>query len=147
VTAVDVQAIDAKMAGSDTNVRRLPAMYYNSDSSIFEDEDSSVCGVVYITSEGGAYQPKSSQTKVLQQSEPYARTWQEKCSSKRILLAVACTVGAVLLLALGIGIAVGGKMCSAEATAAAATHYWDLYCISTCIACTCMSMQQTTQIA
>jgi hypothetical protein len=101
--------IDAKMAGSDENVRRLPAMYYhNSDSSIFEDEDSSVCGVVYITSEGGAYQPKSSQNKVLQQSEPYARTCQEKCSSKRTLLTVALTVGALLLLALGIGIAVGG---------------------------------------
>lgn len=107
VTALDVTEIDAEMAGSDTNVRRPPAMYYNSDSSIFEDEDSSVCGFVYVASEGGAYQPKSSQNKVLQQSEPYAQTWQEKCSSKRLLLKVALAVGALLLVALGIGIAVG----------------------------------------
>ncbi|KAF6253327.1 hypothetical protein COO60DRAFT_430002 [Scenedesmus sp. NREL 46B-D3] len=96
------------MAGSDTNVRRPPAMYYNSDSSIYDDVDSSVCGVVYITSEGGAYQPKPSQNKVLQQqSEPHARIRQAKRSSKRLLLWVACAVGVVLLLALGIGIAVG----------------------------------------
>jgi Flp pilus assembly protein TadB len=83
-------------------------MYYHSDSSVFDDEDSSVCGVVYITSEGGAYQPKPSQNKVLQQqNEPRAGTTQHKNSSKRLLVGVACAVGMVVLLALSIGIAVG----------------------------------------
>jgi hypothetical protein len=88
-------------------------MYYHSDSSVFEDEDSSVCGVVYITSEGGAFHPKPSQNKVLQhqqQAQPHADKGQDKRSSKRLLIGVACAVGVVVLLALSIGIAVGAPI-------------------------------------
>jgi hypothetical protein len=66
---------------------------------------------VYITSEGGAYQPKPSQNKVLQQQiEPRAGTTQNKSSNKRLLIGIACAVGVVVLLALSIGIAVGAPI-------------------------------------
>eukprot|EP00882_Tetradesmus_deserticola_P031805 GHRQ01035978.1.p1 GENE.GHRQ01035978.1~~GHRQ01035978.1.p1 ORF type:complete len:123 (-),score=11.84 GHRQ01035978.1:247-615(-) len=95
------------MAGSDANVRRPPAMYYNPDSSMFEDADSSVCGVVYITSEGGAHKPKQSHNHVLQQQQPNATARHIIGRSQRLLVRVAYTVGVMMLLALGTGIAVG----------------------------------------
>lgn len=84
-----------------------PSAIYDVDQSVFEDEDASVCGVVYITSEGGVHQPKSSQsTKKLLPLEPYARAHAEKKLTRRKMLILSLT-GMLLVLGIVIGIAIG----------------------------------------
>lgn len=107
------------MEGVPPNARRLPPAIINVNQSVLkdDDDDSSVCGVVFITSEGGAYNPKASQTSKLSQlqnAEPYGQPWADeriKGFSSKMLLLLA--LGLAALLGISIGVAVGAhQQCS-----------------------------------